>query len=251
MKKIDIHSHILPGFDDGASSEKESLQMLKMAARQGVEGVIATPHYCPEYPNDNPEEIRRACARLEKRAREEISPDFRIYPGQEIMYAQEIPEKLRRGELLTLAGSSCVLIEFMPWAAYSEIYRCVNTLVMQHYRPILAHIERYEVLREKNRVQELTKIGALMQMNYRRVGGKWYEETTRWCRKMLREENIHFMATDMHNTKARKPGTTGAEAWMEKHLDTIYIRKLFYKNAQKLIKQNTQRRENDKYGKYA
>lgn len=121
----------------------------------------------------------------------------------------------------------------------------------QHYRPVIAHIERYGALREKGRVEELTEIGALMQMNYRRIGGKWYEETTRWCRKMLKDEKIHFLATDMHNTKARKPSTQGAEVWMAKHLDSIYMKKLCYKNALKLIKQNTQRRENDKYGKYA
>ena len=66
---------------------------------------------------------------------------------------------------------------------------------------------------------------------------------------MLKDEKIHFLATDMHNTKARKPSTQGAEVWMAKHLDSIYMKKLCYKNALKLIKQNTQRRENDKYGK--
>ena len=251
LKKIDIHSHILPGFDVGSSSEAESLRMLKMAAKQGVEAVIATPHYSAEYCHNSPETIRRACAELEARVREKINPAFRIYPGQEIMYTLDILEKLERGEILTLAGTSYVLVEFMPWVPYSDLYRCVRTLMTQHYCPVIAHIERYGALREKGRVEELTEIGALMQMNYRRIGGKWYEETTRWCRKMLKDEKIHFLATDMHNTKARKPSTQGAEVWMAKHLDSIYMKKLCYKNALKLIKQNTQRRENDKYGKYA
>ena len=80
MKKIDIHSHILPGFDDGSSSEAESLRMLKMAAKQGVEAVIATPHYSAEYCHNSPETIRRACAELEARVREKINLAFRIYP---------------------------------------------------------------------------------------------------------------------------------------------------------------------------
>ena len=74
-----------------------------------------------------------------------------------------------------------------------------------------------------------------MQMNYRPVGGKWYAETTRWCRKMLKENKIHFLSTDMHNMKARKPDTREADAWMEKHLDRIYMRAVCYKNAQEII----------------
>lgn len=237
MRKIDIHSHILPGFDDGAADERESIRMLKMAARQGIESVIATPHYSAEHVNYRPQDIRRACASLEQRARKEISPDFHIYPGQEILYTQEIFEHLECGKIQTMADSSYTLIEFMPWIPYSELYRCVRTLVMRGYQPILAHIERYEVLREKCRIEELTEMGALMQMNYRRIDGKWYEETTRWCRKMLREGKIHFLATDMHNTKTRKPMTDGAEVWLKKHLEKQYIAEICYKNARKIIKQ--------------
>ena len=162
MKKIDIHSHILPGFDDGSSSEAESLQMLKMAAKQGVEAVIATPHYSAEYCHNSPETIRRACAELEARVREKINPAFRIYPGQEIMYTLDILEKLERGEILTLAGTSYVLVEFMPWVPYSDLYRCVRTLMTQHYRPVIAHIERYGALREKGRVEEYIYEKALL-----------------------------------------------------------------------------------------
>ena len=92
----------------------------------------------------------------------------------------------------------------------------------QHYRPVIAHIERYGALREKGRVEELTEIGALMQMNYRRIGGKWYEETTRWCRKMLKDEKIHFLATDMHNTKARKPAHRGQKCGWQ-NIWIVYI----------------------------
>lgn len=235
MRKIDIHNHVLSGFDDGASNEEESMRMLKSAVKQGVISIIATPHCSAEYPNNRGEEIRRACEKLEKRVRNEINPKFSIYPGQEILYTQDILEKLERQEVLTMADSSYVLVEFMPWTPYSEIYRAVRTLTTKGYSPILAHVERYPVLREKGRVDELIQTGASMQMNYRPVGGKWYAETTRWCRKMLKENKIHFLSTDMHNMKARKPDTKEADAWMEKHLDRIYMRAVCYKNAQKII----------------
>lgn len=237
MKIIDIHSHVLPGVDDGASTEKESLRMLRIAAKQGIRGVIATPHHAPEYTHIHPEDILRACRALEIRAQEEIRPDFRIYPGQEILYSQDIVEKIQAGKVLTMAGSPYVLVEFMPWAPYSDLQRCVRSLTLHHYRPILAHVERYEVLREQGRPEELIRMGALLQMNYRRIGGKWYEETTRWCRKMLKQEKIHFLGTDMHNTSSRRPSTEGAQLWMDKHLDSSYVRKICYRNPRRLVKE--------------
>lgn len=235
MRKLDIHCHILPGLDDGSKSMKETMKILKMARRQNIISAIATPHYSPHYRNDNPEEIKELCRLTEKQAQEVVDPEFRIYPGQEIFFSDEVLEKLKRGELLTLAGSDYVLIEFMPDVPYSNLQRVVRDLTMERYLPILAHIERYDVLREDGRVEELTELGAYMQMNYRHIGGKWYSDTARWCRKMLKESRIHFLATDSHDMRTRYPATTDAELWVQKHLDKEYIRNLFYKNAKKIL----------------
>ena len=236
MRNIDIHCHILPGLDDGASSEKESLRMLKLAAKNGIKGVIATPHYSVGYPNLCPERIRESCAELEEKAREEVAKDFFIYPGQEILYNQDVPDLLQAGELLTMADTDYVLIEFMPWTPYSEMKSCVNTLTLMQYDPIIAHVERYDALREKGRPEELIDMGARLQMNYRRIGGKWYEDTTRWCRKMLKQGKIDFLGTDMHNMKSRKPDILDAMIWMEKHLDMTYMKEICYENARQIIK---------------
>lgn len=251
MKKIDIHCHILPGIDDGAASERESLRMLSMAARQGTRAVIATSHYSKEFERSTPQNIREMCKRLEEKAREKIDGKFHIYPGQEIFYRDDVLQRLERKEILTLADSRYILVEFMPEIPYSTLYRIVRELVMEEYKPILAHVERYECLREKGRIEELTDAGAYMQMNYRRIGGKWYEETTRWCRKMLKQEQIHFLGTDMHNTKMRAPETMEADAWMEKHLDLEYIRELSYGNARKILRNTKRGEEKGNYGKYA
>ncbi len=235
MRKLDIHCHILPGLDDGSKSMKETMKILKMARRQNITSAIATPHYSPHYKNDKPEEIKKLCKLAEAQAQEVVDPEFRIYPGQEIFFSDEIVEKLKRKELLTLAGSDYVLIEFMPDVTYSNLQRIVRNMAMEQYMPVLAHIERYGVLREEGRVEELTELGAYMQMNYRHIGGKWYSETTRWCRKMLKEGRIHFLATDSHDMKTRYPATADAELWMQKHLDKEYIRNLFYRNAEKIL----------------
>lgn len=237
MKKIEIHCHILPGLDDGSKSMEESLKMLRLARKQGIQKLIATPHYSHEFPNEDPDQIRALCFELERRARKEIDDKMCIYPGQELFYSQDVAEKLNQGKLLTLAGTSYVLLEFLPGVPYSTIYAAVRELTFAQYRPILAHIERYGVLREPGRVEELTEAGAYLQMNYRRIGGKWYDGTTHWCRKMLKQRQIHFLSTDMHNIGSRKPETQEAECWMEKHLDDGYQKKICYGNAVHMIKE--------------
>lgn len=235
MKKIDIHCHIIPGVDDGASSIQESVQMLKMAYKQGIRYVIATPHYSGYFSKTNPQQIKALCERLQQKVREQIDPRFRVYSGQEILYTEDSLEQLRKGEVLTLAGSSYVLIEYMCQTPYSFIYKSVRDLTEAQYKPILAHVERYAVLRQGDRIEELLDAGAAMQMNYRRIGGNWYDDTTRWCRKMLKAGNIQFLGTDMHNLKDRKPQTEEAEAWICKHLENTYQKELFFLNAKKII----------------
>ena len=235
MKKIDIHCHVLPKLDDGPASLQESIRMLKMANKQGIQAVAATPHCSHQFRQEDPEKIKNLCRRLEIKARAEVDPDFRIYPGEEIFYSQETLEMLKRNQLLTIGEGRYILIEFMPNVPYSLLYRAVRELTEVQYRPILAHIERYGVLREKGRVEELIKAGASMQMNYRRIGGRWYDETARWCRRMLKNGSIHFLATDMHNTKSRRPQTQEAEIWMEKHLEKAYMEEICWKNAQKIL----------------
>lgn len=244
MKKIDIHCHVLPELDDGSSAFQESIRMLKLAHRQGIQAVVATPHCSHQFRQEDPERIRNLCRRLEAAAKAEVDPGFRIYPGEEIFYSQETLEMLKKNRLLTMGESRYILIEFMPNVPYSLIYRAVRELTQERYHPILAHIERYGVLREKGRVEELIQAGAYMQMNYRRIGGKWYDETARWCRKMLKNGSVHFLATDMHNTKSRRPQTQEAETWMEKRLEKAYIEEISWKNAKKLLidaRQNTEK----------
>lgn len=72
-------------------------------------------------------------------------------------------------------------------------------------------------------------------MNFRAIGGKWHDFTTRWCRKALKEGFVHFVGTDMHNMRTRKPETESAVVWMEKHLEPDYVKNCF-KNPEKILR---------------
>lgn len=235
MDKIDIHSHIIYGVDDGSKDIEESIAMLKMLVNQGFSAVVATPHYSRRYRNDEPKKLIDKAYALQQAVREEIGPDFQIYLGQEIFYSDDVVDLLDEGKLLTYVGGNHLLIEFHPSTPYSTITNAVKRLFMKGYRPVIAHIERYEALRTDGRVEDLIEMGALTQMNYGEVGAHWYNQDTRWCRRILKEQKVNFLATDMHNIGDRKPDTQAAIHWMEKSLDNNYIEAICSGNAKKLL----------------
>ena len=193
--KIDIHSHILPGVDDGSSSMKESMRMLELARKQGVVGVFATSHYSKAFPNRNPRRLLEVCKELSlrerKRAEKAEGEDKRrvhIWPGQEVFYSNEVVDLLLDGKILTLAGSDYVLTEFLPGVSYSQITKAVQELTRVGFRPVIAHAERYQTLRSSDsKVTELIDQGAYIQLNYRSIGGKWHDPHTKWCKKLLKK----------------------------------------------------------------
>lgn len=232
---IDIHSHILPGLDDGSAGMAESINMLRLARSQGITQVVATPHYSHGFPNTDPDQIKKLCREVQETARKRLKTEIRIWPGQEIMYDAEVLKLLEKGDILTIADSRYVLTEFLPSVPYSYIRRAVRELSMAGYTPILAHAERYLCLREKDRVDEIKSQGAYIQMNFRSVGGKWHDSTTRWCRKMLRRKKIDFLGTDMHNMGNRSPETGAALEWMKRHLSRVYLSRILYRNQHKVL----------------
>ena len=210
---IDIHSHILPGVDDGSRSLEESLELLEMAYRQGVRGIIATPHYSRSRDNRHhlplTEKVRGAF--LEKH------PDFEIWPGQETFFHEELPERLEEGQALTLAGSRYVLMEMDTGRDYSYILRAVRSLVQYGYRPIMAHIERFPALRDDGRLDELVQAGCLLQMNFDSLKGNFFTRD-KWCRAKVLEGRIHVLGSDMHRLDFRPPAVDEAMKWLEKAL---------------------------------
>ena len=241
--KIDIHSHILPGLDDGSSSMKESMRMLELARKQGVVGVFATTHYSKAFPNRDPRKILKVCRELSLREKQraekaegEDKKRVHIWPGQEVFYSDEVVDLLQDGKILTLAGSDYVLTEFLPGVSYTAIKKAVADLTRVGYRPVIAHAERYQTLRgSDDKVEELIDDGAYIQLNYRSIGGKWHDPTSKWCKKLLKKEQVHLLGTDMHNMTSRKPEIDDAAKWMEKNLKRSYIREIYHYNAKSII----------------
>ena len=150
----DIHTHVLPELDDGSKSISASVRMLRKSYQQGVRNVIATPHYTVYHWRTKPEQIQRLMEQMAK-AVQKAMPELRLYSGQEIQYFEGMADMLQRGELLTLAGSHYVLVEFLPQTQWSQIQNAVRELLLAGYFPVLAHIERYQCLRKSFRGRAL------------------------------------------------------------------------------------------------
>lgn len=237
MKIVDMHCHILPGIDDGSENMDKSLAMLRKATEQNIYSFIATPHASGRYPKSQPDRVKELCQELEKCAQKEISSQIRIRPGQELMWTEDMFRQLEEGKVLTLADSDHVLVEFLPTTPWSVIYRTAREFSMSPWRMILAHVERYRVLRQRNRAEELLETGVQYQMNYTSIEGKVFDKNARWCRGLLKKEWIDYLGTDMHDVSWRAPKTEAAMQWMERHLDNGYIEAICRKNIKKLIEE--------------
>ena len=155
-----MHCHILPGIDDGSANPKETLAMLRMALNQDFVGMIVTPHGSVRNASvERVQEIRTLCKKFRIQAYQRLGVRLPVFPGQEIMYSVDTRQLLKEGKLLTLADSRYVLLEFLPGTAYSKIFSAVRQMQMAGYVPILAHVERYHVLREEGRLEELADTG--------------------------------------------------------------------------------------------
>lgn len=228
---IDVHAHILPGIDDGATDPGESIALLRMAAAQGISSVIATPHASER---SAPSLVRELAAQTEREIGKEY-PDFRVYCGQEIYYHEDMAQRLREGELLTMADSRYVLVEFSPGVSYGNLYRGIRSLITAGYLPVLAHMERYRCLRKEENLKDLEGGGCLFQMNYESLQGSRLHGEVRWCRRQALSGRIHFLGTDMHRRDFRPPDITGALKWLEGNAGEELLEEMTYGNPLHMI----------------
>lgn len=232
-KIFDIHTHILPGVDDGSDSMRTTMKMLKIAYRQGARAVIATPHGSAS--RVSPSQCRDLLEMIQEKSQKEL-PKLKLYLGEEVFYSRESVQHLNRGKLITMADTSYVLTEFPYTISYRDLYSAVRELVWARYRPILAHIERYSCLRDSDCTEELSECGAYLQINFSSIGGSCLNSTVRWSRRQLMAGRIHFLGSDMHNLKSRRPEFVKAIEWMERHLEEDYLGEILWKNAKKMVR---------------
>lgn len=231
----DIHNHSMPGVDDGAKDVEMTRQMLQKAYEEGIREIILTPHYKSGMAEDTTRKryaaYRKACS-----IAEEISPHLKLYPGEELYYDSRMIQRLRQGFALSLNGTKYVLVEFPVYVDYPYIRQAVRDLWAAGYFPVLAHIERYETLKKIERVEELVRLGAYIQVNAESVIGKAGFRTKYYLLKLIRNNLVHLIGTDAHNVTARPPEMAACAKYLEKKAGHNACRRLCSINTKKIIK---------------
>ena len=226
---IDMHSHILPGIDDGAKNVKESLKMLDMAYKEGIRYVCATSHY--SIGNTQTAEKRIPLFNELRHQIKELHPDMKLFLGSEILYSYDIPEQLKAGKVLTINAGKYILTEFYPSESYKNIFEAIQTLVYAGYKPILAHMERLDCLwKRTDRVDELKALSVVFQMNTTSLIGSRFSFEVRQCRKLVRDGYIDILGTDMHGISHRPPVYRAAAEWIRENCGERVFRRLTFEN---------------------
>ena len=202
---IDIHCHILPGVDDGAPDMATSLEMLRIADKNGITHMILTPHHKPMHHNVSPEHNVSYRKKLQEAAKD-AGIKVKLFSGNEIYYSDETMEELIAGKICSMAGSDYVLVEFHPTNPYMAIQNAISRVQAAGFIPIIAHVERYsDIVSHPARVGDLIEMGCYIQVNASSVMGGYGFGISHFTRKLLKEELVHFVASDAHDRGRRAP----------------------------------------------
>lgn len=232
---IDIHCHILPAVDDGSENWKETKRMLFFSSEEGIRKIIFTPHYHLGHMQADEVYVQKQFDKLCQKI-QEWKLDIKPFLGNELYYHYDMPELLQEGKARTLAGSSYVLVEFSPAAEYRRIKQGMNHLQNEGYYPILAHVERYGVLRKNfGHIEELSDMGVYFQANSGAITGKNGLGIKGFLKKMLREERISFVGTDAHDMMLRAPMMKNCAEYIGKKYGKDYAKEILWKNPERIL----------------
>ncbi|MFQ5906674.1 MAG: tyrosine-protein phosphatase [bacterium] len=201
---IDIHAHILPGFDDGAKSIEASLEMARGAEREGVADVVATPHVLEENQPDVREKICGAVADLNTVLNKERI-NVKVSPGAEVHISASL---LSRAEILKDLslnfGGRYVLLELPLQEVPKFTEELIFRVLLKRLTPILAHPERnLTIIENPGRLLGLVEKGALVQMNVGSITGRYGRRIKETAELFLHNGIVHFVASDAHSEENR------------------------------------------------
>lgn len=225
---IDLHSHVLPGIDDGAASFAEAMAMCQAAAADGCTALVATPHLRhARWWNGERRELEELC----KETRRRLGGEIELYLGGEIaVHSDSVDEifELPKGELLTLAGSRYVLLELDWHGLGPDVFDVVHELKVRDLFPIIAHPERVGWLAsDPLLIEALIRRGAYVQITAMSLTGGLGGGLRKLCEEWIEAEWVHFVASDAHGMRLRPPGLAAAYRQVAKSFGDEVAARLF------------------------
>ena len=232
----DIHCHVLPMVDDGAETMEMALDMLRIAAEEGIRKMILTPHQKADRKCVTPEGIIRRMVLLQEEADKKGIP-VKLFPGNEIFYRHGLAELLEQGKIRTLADSHYVLIEFLPGEDYAYIRDAIGRVASFGYWPVVAHVERYvNVIKDMEKAERLKEdAGCYFQVNASSVVGDQGFAAKNVVKKLLKAGLVDFVGSDAHSDGSRAPRLRKCAGYLEKKYGETMAGKLMRKNAEAIL----------------
>ena len=224
---IDIHSHILPGLDDGAQSLDESMAMLRVAAEAGTTDIVATPHANLEY-SFNPERITGKIAELSAAA----GPAPRIHRGCDFQLSYDnVQDAIANPARYTINHKNYLLVEFSDLVIFKNAGEILNRLLDAGMVPVVTHPERNWLLQQ--RLAELegwVAEGCLLQVTGQSLLGRFGRRAKDFSDTLMRRGLVHFIASDAHDPEDRSPDLSGAYDYVARKYGREWAERLFVTN---------------------
>lgn len=198
---IDIHTHILPRFDDGAKDSETSVEMLKRELAQGVKTVVLTSHFYGR--KHSPKHFLQRRAASFERIKDRIPEGLEVRLGAEVHFTGINVADCEELCALAIEGTKCILLEFPFTSKWTGgLMDSLSEFISETgYTPIIAHIERYnEVLKRPAYVAELVNMGCLLQVNAQAFTNK---KERNFAFTLLRKDLVHCIGSDAHDLDLR------------------------------------------------
>jgi protein-tyrosine phosphatase len=212
---IDLHSHILPGVDDGARDLEESCEMARLALTDGVSAIAATPHVRQDYPTTAAAMLDGTAALREELRRRDLPLDILV--GAELALEDAVRLPQDELEAFTLAGTGRYLLVETPYIGWSDnVQHVVGSLVGKGLVPILAHPERNNAAQIKpGLVEAAVAGGALVQVTAASVEGRLGRRARSCAFDLIARGLVHLLASDAHAPRLREGGLAAGRAALD------------------------------------
>jgi len=200
---IDLHTHILPGVDDGVGDVEEALLVANEAENQGVTKLVATPHYVGEGFQLTPGETKKRVKDLQQVFKQE-GLGIEVLPGAEVYITPDLGKKLENGLVSTINDSRYLLVEFPMEKRPSYINEVFYDLKVMGYTPIISHPERYGYIRKNpNLLYNWIEDGIYAQLNAGSLLGKFGNRVKNTAETLVKYNLVQFIGSDLHSNQRR------------------------------------------------
>jgi protein-tyrosine phosphatase len=195
---IDLHNHILPGIDDGASNLAEALDIAREAAKQGISHIVCTPHHNAKYSN-RAEQVLQATEEFQV-VLNRVEVPVTIYECQEVRIHEDLLQEFDRGDLLTAdINNRYLFIEFPTQSIPFYTDDVLRGLIERGVTPIIVHPERYAHFQENpNAMIGYIRMGCLFQVTAPSLVGQYGKRTQEIAETMVKQRLVHMVASDAH-----------------------------------------------------